>query len=70
MIKRRISKPVYVGGVKVGGGGDIPVQSMTKTDTRNVAATVRQILELEEAGCEIIRCRRSGHGSGHGDGGD
>ena len=56
MIKRRISKPVYVGGVKVGGGGDIPVQSMTKTDTRNVAATVRQILELEEAGCEIIRC--------------
>ncbi|HZA21461.1 MAG TPA: flavodoxin-dependent (E)-4-hydroxy-3-methylbut-2-enyl-diphosphate synthase [Dehalococcoidia bacterium] len=56
MIKRRVTKPVYVGGVKVGGGADITVQSMTKTDTRDVAATVRQIHELEEAGCEIIRC--------------
>jgi (E)-4-hydroxy-3-methylbut-2-enyl-diphosphate synthase len=56
MTKRRVTKPVYVGGVKVGGGADITVQSMTKTDTRDVAATVRQIHELEEAGCEIIRC--------------
>jgi (E)-4-hydroxy-3-methylbut-2-enyl-diphosphate synthase len=56
MIKRRVTKPVYVGGVKVGGGTDITVQSMTKTDTRDVAATVRQIHELEEVGCEIIRC--------------
>lgn len=55
MDKRRPTKPVYVGGVKVGGGADITVQSMTKTDTRDVAATVRQIHELEEAGCEIIR---------------
>ena len=55
MIKRRATQPVYVGGVKVGGGADITVQSMTKTDTRDVAATVRQIHELEEAGCEIIR---------------
>lgn len=55
MSKRRPTKPVYVGGVKVGGGADIAVQSMTKTDTRDVAATVRQIHELEEAGCEIIR---------------
>ena len=54
-LKRRPTKPVYVGGVKVGGGADITVQSMTKTDTRDVAATVRQIHELEEAGCEIIR---------------
>ena len=53
--KRRPTKPVYVGGVKVGGGADITVQSMTKTDTRDVAATVRQIHQLEEAGCEIIR---------------
>ena len=44
-----------MGGVKVGGGADITVQSMTKTDTRDVAATVRQIHQLEEAGCEIIR---------------
>ena len=55
MTKRRVTKPVYVGGVKVGGGADITVQSMTKTDTRDVKATVRQIHELEEAGCEIIR---------------
>ena len=55
MNKRRATKPVYVGGVKVGGGADITVQSMTKTDTRDVAATVRQIHQLEEAGCEIIR---------------
>ena len=52
---RRPTKPVYVGGVKVGGSADITVQSMTKTDTRDVAATVRQIQELEDAGCEIIR---------------
>ena len=55
MNNRRPTKPVYVGGVKVGGGADIAVQSMTKTDTRDVAATVRQILELEDEGCEIIR---------------
>ena len=54
--KRRVTKPVYVGDVKVGGGSDITVQSMTKTDTRDVKATVRQIKELEEVGCEIIRC--------------
>jgi len=55
MSKRRATKPVCVGGVKVGGGADVTVQSMTKTDTRDVAATVRQIHELEEVGCEIIR---------------
>ena len=55
MTRRRVTKPVYVGGVKVGGGADVTVQSMTKTDTRDVKATVRQIHELEEAGCEIIR---------------
>ena len=55
MTRRRATKPVYVGGVKVGGGADISVQSMTKTDTRDVKATVRQIHQLEEAGCEIIR---------------
>ena len=55
MRARRVTKPVYVGGVKVGGDADVTVQSMTKTDTRDVAATVRQIRELEEAGCDIIR---------------
>ena len=56
MQKRRVTKPVYVGDVKVGGDAPISVQSMTKTDTRDVAATVRQIREVEEAGGEIIRC--------------
>ena len=55
-MKRRISKPVWVGGVKIGGDAEITVQSMTKTDTRDVNATVNQILALEDAGCDIIRC--------------
>ncbi len=55
MTHRRVTKPVFVGGVQVGGDAPISVQSMTKTDTRDVAATVREIKELEEAGCEIIR---------------
>ena len=56
MRKRRVTKPVYVGDVKVGGDAPVSVQSMTKTDTRDVAATVRQIREVEDAGGEIIRC--------------
>ncbi len=55
-MRRRMTKPVWVGDVKVGGDAPISVQSMTKTDTRNVEATARQIRELEEVGCEIIRC--------------
>ncbi len=56
MRKRRITKAIYVGDVKVGGDAPVTVQSMTKTDTRDVAATVAEIKGLEEAGCEIIRC--------------
>jgi (E)-4-hydroxy-3-methylbut-2-enyl-diphosphate synthase len=56
MIKRRKSKRIYLGDVAIGGGAPISVQSMTKTDTRDVKATVRQIKELQEYGCEIIRC--------------
>lgn len=52
---RRISKPISIGGVVVGGGAPVTVQSMTNTDTRDAPATIRQILVLEEAGCEIIR---------------
>ena len=55
MRTRRVTKPLYVGDVKVGGDAPITVQSMTKTDTRDVAATVRQIREMEDAGCEIVR---------------
>ena len=56
LTKRRITKQIQVGDVKVGGDAPVTVQSMTKTDTRDVAATVAEIRELEEAGCEIIRC--------------
>jgi (E)-4-hydroxy-3-methylbut-2-enyl-diphosphate synthase len=54
--KRRVSKQISVGEVLVGGDAPVTVQSMTKTDTRDVAATVEQIKGLEEEGCEIIRC--------------
>ena len=52
---RRISKAIKIGNVTVGGNAPIVVQSMTKTDTRDIRATVRQIKRLEEVGCEIIR---------------
>jgi (E)-4-hydroxy-3-methylbut-2-enyl-diphosphate synthase len=55
-MSRRITKAVYVGSQKVGGNAPISVQSMTKTDTRDIKSTVKQIKELEEYGCEIIRC--------------
>jgi (E)-4-hydroxy-3-methylbut-2-enyl-diphosphate synthase len=55
MNPRRISMAIKIGDVTVGGCAPIVVQSMTKTDTRDVRATVRQIKELEEIGCEIIR---------------
>lgn len=50
-----MSNRVLVGSVPVGGGAAISIQSMTNTDTRNAAATADQILELEAAGCEIVR---------------
>ncbi len=52
---RRISKAIKIGGVTVGGGAPVVVQSMAKTDTRDVKATVRQIKQLQDIGCEIIR---------------
>ncbi len=55
MIKRRTSRPIKIGGVTIGGGAPIVVQSMTKTDTRDARATIKQIKELEAYGCELIR---------------
>ena len=55
MIKRKKTKVIEIGNVKVGGDNPITVQSMCNTDTRDVLATVRQIEELQDAGCEIIR---------------
>ncbi|MEC4747440.1 flavodoxin-dependent (E)-4-hydroxy-3-methylbut-2-enyl-diphosphate synthase [Methylomicrobium sp. Wu6] len=52
---RKITHQVAVGGVKVGGGAPIVVQSMTNTDTADVTSTVNQIIELAEAGSEIVR---------------
>ncbi|HKF19519.1 MAG TPA: flavodoxin-dependent (E)-4-hydroxy-3-methylbut-2-enyl-diphosphate synthase [Candidatus Dormibacteraeota bacterium] len=52
---RRKSIPVRVGDVVVGGAAPIAVQTMTKTDTRDVRATLNQIAALKEAGCEIVR---------------
>jgi (E)-4-hydroxy-3-methylbut-2-enyl-diphosphate synthase len=53
--ERRKSVPVDVGGVTVGGSGPIVVQSMTNTDTADVAATVAQVAALARAGSEIVR---------------
>ncbi|MCL2387250.1 MAG: flavodoxin-dependent (E)-4-hydroxy-3-methylbut-2-enyl-diphosphate synthase [Defluviitaleaceae bacterium] len=55
MITRGETRVVHIGGVRVGGGHPIVIQSMTNTDTRDVAATVTQIRKLAEAGCEIVR---------------
>ncbi|MBP5192544.1 MAG: flavodoxin-dependent (E)-4-hydroxy-3-methylbut-2-enyl-diphosphate synthase [Eubacterium sp.] len=50
------TKVIDIGGVKIGGGNVIAIQSMTNTPTADVDATVGQILRLEEAGCDIVRC--------------
>jgi (E)-4-hydroxy-3-methylbut-2-enyl-diphosphate synthase len=55
MIIRRKSRPVRVGSLTIGGNSPVSVQSMTTTRTADVAATVKQILKLEAAGCEIVR---------------
>ncbi len=55
MIARRKTRQVTVGSVKIGGDAPISIQSMTKTDTADVPATVRQIRALATAGCEIVR---------------
>ncbi len=55
MNQRRVAKAINIGGVTVGGGAPIVVQSMTKTDTRDVMSTIQQIKELEEFGCELVR---------------
>lgn len=54
-MKRRESASVNVGGVEIGAGAPITVQSMTTTDTRDAPATVDQIRRLEDAGCDIVR---------------
>ena len=55
-MKRDETKVIQIGNVKIGGGNPVAIQSMTNTKTEDVEATVAQILALEKAGCEIIRC--------------
>jgi len=55
MIQRRKTRKIQLGKIQVGGDAPITVQSMTKTDTRDVDATVDQIWALEVAGCDIVR---------------
>lgn len=54
-IERRSSVPVTVGGVRIGGGQAIVVQSMTNTDTADAAGTAKQIIDLAKAGSELVR---------------
>jgi (E)-4-hydroxy-3-methylbut-2-enyl-diphosphate synthase len=55
-IKRRKTKKIKVGNVYIGGDAPISIQSMTKTDTRDIKKTLNQINHLFEKGCEIVRC--------------
>ena len=55
MYKRTETRSIKVGNVQIGGQNKVIIQSMTNTKTKDVASTVEQILELEKAGCEIIR---------------
>jgi (E)-4-hydroxy-3-methylbut-2-enyl-diphosphate synthase len=54
-LKRKQTKQIVLGGLKIGGRAPVVVQSMTKTDTRDVTSTVSQIKRLQAAGCEIVR---------------
>ncbi len=56
LITRDKTREVAIGNCRIGGGNPIRIQSMTNTRTEDVQATVSQILALEKAGCEIIRC--------------
>lgn len=55
MINRRKSKEIKIGNVKIGNGNPISVQSMCNTDTRDIETTLKQINEMADAGCEIVR---------------
>ena len=55
MTARHVTRPVDVGGILIGGGAPVVVQSMTNTDSRDAAATIAQVRALAEAGCELVR---------------
>lgn len=53
---RKETRKIKIGNLYIGGDSKIAIQSMTNTDTRDVKATIEQILKLEAAGCDIVRC--------------
>ncbi len=55
MYGRKETKKIMVGNVQIGGNNDVVIQSMTNTKTKDVESTVKQILELENEGCQIVR---------------
>jgi len=55
MIRRENTRTIQVGSVQIGGNDKVVIQSMTNTLTKDVEKTVKQILELESVGCEVIR---------------
>lgn len=55
MQSRRQTSQIHIGNVAIGGGAPISVQTMTKTDTADVRATVSQVVEISELGCDIVR---------------
>ena len=54
-MNREKTRPIQVGNVQIGGQNKVVIQSMTNTKTKDIKNTVEQILQLEKAGCEIIR---------------
>ena len=54
-LPRDLTRPVHVGGVQIGGGAPVVVQSMTCTDTADAKATLAQVCALAQAGCDIVR---------------
>ena len=67
-MKREETRAFQVGNLTLGGNNHVIIQSMTNTKTKNVEATVKQIQELEDAGCEMVRMaggdRRADSGAG------
>ena len=55
MPERLLTKQINVGNIKIGGQNRVVIQSMTNTKTKDVEATIKQIHDLEDAGCEVIR---------------
>ncbi len=60
-VSRRDTIPLIIGNIRIGGGAPVSVQSMTTTDTRDVAATLKQVRALAGAGCEIVRLAVNTH---------